>query len=386
MAVEEMETTVPAVTGDLLTQLKDALSCAADAALAHAGPSVDPVQLQTMMAQILNANPPEPGEYTVQSKDDHRFDEHRFDEATGSYGHNLRVRVSRPSNVAGLIEVEFSVNIECGNDHMLLVYAPRNGIWREQMRWQAPPLKQVSDAFGDFFVAATLSAPEAGDAAPRVVVAHGTPWCTSRFSGFAIDVLSPASDPHSPKVLWHTKRGYSRGEFTPRIKSSGDTFELRLNESCMDFDSFERRVIYRYRVDEHQGVHRIQPIATNARGFVEEWLSAPWSESQSFSAPEAGPALRLVHDQFAPTAESDTEFVSHSYGPVRACNTPGTFQVQINSTLERIVPGKPGGESRPRPAHYFHVRAVEDGYLMVSAPTEADPACKGANLMPAKGD
>ncbi len=379
--VGEMDTTVPAAARDLLTQLKDALSCAADAALALAGPTVDPVELENRMADILNANPPEPAENAVVSKDDHRFDE-----TFGSYGRNLRVRVTRPSNVAGLIEVEFSVNIECGDDHMLLVYAPRNGVWREQMRWQAPPLKQVSDAFGDFFVSATLSTPEVGDTRLRVVVAHGTPWCTSRFSGFAMDILSPASDSNSPKVLWHTERGYSRGDFRPRIKSSGNTFELRLNDSSMDIDGYERRVIYRYRIDEHQDVHRIEPIATNARGFVEEWLSAPWSESQSFSAQEAGQALQLVHDQFAPAVKSDTEFVAHSYGPVRACNAPGTFQVQINSMLERIVTGKPGGESQPGPTHYFLVRAIRDGYLMVSAPTEPDPACRGANLMPAKGD
>jgi hypothetical protein len=376
-----MDTTVPAAARDQLTQLKDALSCAADAALAHAGPSVDPVELQSRIADILNANPPEPAENTVVSKDDHRFDE-----TFGSYGHNLKVRVSRPSNVSALIEVEFSVNIECGDDHMLLVYAPRNGVWRQEMRWQAPPLKQVSDAFGDFFLSATLSTPEVGDAGPSVAVAHGTPWCMSRFSGFAIDVLSPASDSTSPKVLWHTERGYSRGDFTPKMKSSGDTFELRLNASTMDIVGYERRVIYRYRIDEHQDVHRIEPIATNARGFVEEWLSAPWSESQSFSAQEASPALQLVHDQFSPTDKADTEFVSDSYGPVRSCNAPGTFQVQIDSTLERIVPGKPGGESRPRPTHYFHVRAIPNGYLMVSAPTEPDPACRGANLMPAKGD
>jgi hypothetical protein len=71
--------------------------------------------------------------------------------------------------------------------------------------------------------------------------------------------------------------------------------------------------------------------------------------------------------------------------PRRACNGPGTFHVQINSTLERIVPVKPGGASRPRPTHYFHVHAVQDGYVMVSAPTEPDLACTGGESDAGKG-
>jgi hypothetical protein len=375
--VGEMDTAVPVEARDQLTQLKDALSCAADAILAHAGPSIDPVELQNRMADSLNANLPESTENKAVSSDDHRTDE-----TSGPYGQGLRVRVRRPPNVATLLEVEFSVDVTCGDDHMLLIYGLHDGAWKRQIRWQAPPLEKVSDAFGDFFLSAALSTPGGGDSRPRVVVAHGMPWCTSRFSGFGIDILSPAPDSDLPKVLWHTERGYDRSDFTPKLKSSGDTFEFRVNASSMDIESFERRVIYRYRVDERQDVRRIEPIATNARGFVEEWLFAPWPESQSFSAQEASSVLQLVHEQFTPPVKSDTEFVTHSYGPVRSCNAPGAFQVQINSTL---FPGKPGGESQPLPSHYFHVREIEDGYLMVSAPTEPDPACRGANLMPTKG-
>ena len=131
----------------------------------------------------------------------------------------------------------------------------------------------------------------------------------------------------------------------------------------------------------------IQPIASNGRGFVEEWLSMPWSEAQGFLAQEAAQALQQVHDQFdPPVKEHDTEFVRHSYGPVRGCNAPKTFQVQINSTLERVVPSKPGGESSPLPTRYFHVRETGNGYLMVSARTEPDSTCTGPNLMPANND
>lgn len=153
----------------------------------------------------------------------------------------------------------------------------------------------------------------------------------------------------------------------------------------MDLGCFERRVIYRYRVDDHGDVHRIEPIATHARGFVEEWLDAPWSESVLFVVPEAAQTLQAVYDELTRPG-SNTEFVSHSFGPVRACAVAGTYQVQINSSLNRTAIGKPGGEPRTLPSHYFHVRETGNGYVMLSAPTEPDPDCKGANLMPSKSD
>ena len=157
---------------------------------------------------------------------------------------------------------------------MLLAYELHDGVWTQKLRWQSPALKAISDAFGDFFATAYLpgsSAPESADTHWRVVVAYGRPWCTSRFSHFRIDLLSPGSrSKAAPRVLWNTGRGYSRISFDPRLKSAGNTFELRLNDDCMmrfSDDCFERRVIYRYIVDGDDHVRRVGPIAINARGF-----------------------------------------------------------------------------------------------------------------------
>lgn len=387
LKVSEMEEGVPPTIADNIVQLKDALTSFSQVALSCSNPGIDPTALQKQLADVLHANAPEPPPNTVVSKSDHRYDE-----IFGSYGHNLRVQVSRPPDIGALLAVRYSINIECGTDTMLLVYKLQNGQWIPRLRWQSPPLKKISDAFGDFFLTAFLHMPSArdGDTEWRVVVAHGHPWCTSRFSGFRIDLLSSRFDPAAPHALWHIERGYSRGGFDPRLESSGNIFELRLNADCMHFDidnCFERRVIYRYQVDGNGQVHRLNPLALNARGFVEEWLSAPWSESQDFSASGSTAVLQRVHDNFDPPLKSgDDQFVTHSFGPVRACTAPEIFQIQINSTLERNVPSKPGGESKALPSNYFHVRQVKDGYLMLSAPTEPDPTCNGPNIMPARNE
>jgi len=383
--VENLQGYVPPEVADKITRLKDALSRTSDAALSCAKPSVDPVALQKSLAQVLHANAPQPAANTSISKDDQGSGE-----ISGLYGNGLQIQVTRPTSVAAIIEIQYSTNIECGSDTMLLVYKFYDGAWTKKLRWQSPPLKGISDAFGDFFATAYLPGPsEPGntDTNWRVVVAYGRPWCTSRFSHFRIDLLSPGPDPASPRVLWDTGRGYSRFSFDPRLKSSGNKFELRLNDDCMmrfSDNCFERRVIYRYSVDGDNHVRRVGPIAINARGFVEEWLSAPWSESRDFSVAEAATELQAVYDRFdAPFKLNDDQHVSHRLGPVRACMAPGVFQVQIDSTLEKNVSGKPGGEPKPLASLYFHVREVKDGYMMLSAPNEPDPTCSGANLMPA---
>ena len=383
LAADAMETYVSPEIADQMTRLKEALSEASDAALACEKPSVDASRLRKSLIRALHATQPMPEDPNTLSKDDPRYKE---DE--GTYGHNLQVEVRRPAGFAGLLEVQYSINIECGVDTMLIVYELQDGNWKQRLRWQAQPLKEISDAFGDFFVSTIVSGPAASgkeDSSWRLVVAHGTPWCTSRWSNFKLDVLTPGEASASPHVDFHLNRSLSRGDFESHLKSFGNELELRVNTMCLDLSGgcYERHVIYRYRLEANGVVRRVGPIATNARGFVEEWLAAPWEELSEVTAAESASDLNAVHESFDHWKKSDSEFVSHRYGPVRACANAGVFQVQINSTLQIIVTGKPGGDSKPLPSHYFHVREGKDGYVMVSAPTEPDPACTGADLMPA---
>lgn len=264
-----------------------------------------------------------------------------------------------------------------------MVFAPGPGHWQERLRWQAPLYKQISGALGDFFDIALL--PATASTPWRLVAVHGTPWCTSRFSLFAIDLLQPTAAPTHPRILWHTQRDYSRfGESPITLKASADTFELRLNADAMQFDidnSFERRVIYRYRVTGDT-VTRLQPIALNARGFVEEWLSMPWPEAAIQTADPASPALKAVHQNFQQRqATTGDTLIESSFGPVLACKTPHDFQVEMRSTRSTASPGKPGGDTTPLPSTFYRLHDTGNGYQLLSATTHADPQCTGPDLM-----
>ena len=77
-----------------------------------------------------------------------------------------------------------------------------------------------------------------GQKSRRVVVAHGTDWCMSRFSSGVIDVLALQPDSDVPKVIWHTSRLLSRGDYLPKLKAAGEQFEVQWNVAG---DALERR-------------------------------------------------------------------------------------------------------------------------------------------------
>jgi len=266
---------------------------------------------------------------------------------------------------------------------MVLLFAPEHGHWTERLLWQSPAYKDDSGAFGDFFLTTILPGKTPDDL--RLVVAHGKPWCTSRFSGFGIDVLTLKDDSTSPELIWHTDSGYSRSDFTPTLKSSGDTFELRVHADEMSFDienSFERTVIYRYRVSDTNDVTRIQPIATNGRGFVEEWLSMPWSEAKDQTVPANAEKVRPIHQLYESSyTKSTNSYIAWTSGPVQSCSAPRRFQVAFTAQLNKSVPGRPGVEKDEPVPYFFQIKQIANGYELESASESPDPTCTSPDLM-----
>jgi hypothetical protein len=152
----------------------------------------------------------------------------------GFYGRGLQITVTRPETERQVITVTASFGIDCGTDSMLLMYERRAGIWRQSLRWQSADYNEISGAFGDFFQVAVL--PQGQQGQWLAAVAHGTPWstwrarpggsspgCTSRWSGFALDLIQPARDGAPQRVLQNMKHGYVR-ENEPVIKYRADGF------------------------------------------------------------------------------------------------------------------------------------------------------------------
>lgn len=366
LSKDDVGTDVPEGAQRLIPQLKTALAQTAQAVVAcHVG-AIDPKMVEREIATLLHANPPQPPPNSVVMNGDPHYPEWLSDE----YSSNLLVTVTQPR--PQLLSVQFQFHIECGYDTVWMLFEQQGSQWREKLLWQAPPYKEISGAFGDFFQYAIL--PPAAQKGLRVAIAHGHPWCSSRWSGFDMDVIKAEAGP-SPAVLWHISDGYVRDELEPRLKATEDGFELRLEVGTIESDVMTRKGIYRYQVTDGE-VIRTQPVAMNGRDFVDEWIQEPWAVVGKWSA-DAAP-LRTVHEQFygwrnAPFDEKTVVFFE--YGPVLACrDDKNHFQVEIDR-------GRPGGMNPDIP-EYFQIEQGSNSFQMSSASSSPDANCAGKNLMP----
>jgi hypothetical protein len=354
---KEAYTDVSLATKNQIAAFKDTLVAATDSVLKCEAATQPAPGLQADIARLFDANKPEkPGPPTdAKAK--------IGDDFAGLFGGGLTVKVSAPASRGEIRTVELGFDIQCGVDTMLLVYekqAEDAQGFKRTLRWQAPPYDEVSGAFGDFFEYVLLPG---SDAEPwRLVVAHGTPWCTSRWSGYKIDLLEPIVG--APHVAWHYEQGYVRLENEPRLSEKPGGFELRLDVGTIEGDQLVRKGVFRYAVDGDT-VRRVQPIAVDGRGFVDEWLQSPWSEAKDWSLPEGLAGFEKAHKNFA-AGRKDGK-ITYSYGPVRSCSMKGQFEVEIDAD--------PGG------TQFYQIRETGNGYTMVNFGTTQDERCSGPDIM-----
>jgi hypothetical protein len=353
IAVEEMDTDVPEAAQAPMLALKSALLAAVDARLKCEKDVVDAGALEAGLNAQLGGDPEGPstasGERTT----------------GGAYGSDLHFAVRRPEKPAGLLTVVATFDVECGRDTVLLVYRWDGWSWRRALSWQAERYDKVSGAFGDWFDFAVLQDGQAGEW--LVAVVHGTPWCTSRVSGFAVDVLQPSRGGQPQRVTFHKAHGYLR-DTDPTFRARADGFELRVSMLSLDLDKLERTGIFRYRVRDGK-VERVQPAANNGRDFVDEWLQVGWEEASRWSAPAGLAALAAQHARLEKLQDYGTpNRPSFRYGPVRSCkDDPRHFQVELDLS--------PGGPT------YFQIRTGDNSFEMVAVSESADPQCTGPDIM-----
>ncbi len=223
-AVANDDPAISSAVAAQLEQLKGALALAAQAAFACASAGSSPETLQTQIAGALHANLLTPAVGPIELKGSRSL---------GVYGTDLSVQVFELFGKPRLFEVDFRYGIQCGDDHLLLVFQAASDTapdgWHQQLRWDAPGYKSVGDAFGDF----VLLTPITGDPQHpswRYLVAHGHPGCDAspRRSQFDLDLLTPTADPGKPAVSWHLRHDYTQDGSVARLVTTESTIEFRL--------------------------------------------------------------------------------------------------------------------------------------------------------------
>jgi hypothetical protein len=366
----DMDEDVPAALQDQIAAFKDAFAALADAAVACAPANVDPKALEAPLAKLLDANKPEVQEV---------YDPKKPPQLDQIYGADLRVKVTRPQSEPQLLLVEFNFGICCGFDSVLLAYEQIGGAWKQVLRWQSPAYDSVGDAFGDFFDYAVIPGEDPNHW--KVAVAHGEPWCTSRWSSFGLDLIQPTSGGVSPKVLQHIDHEFVRFEIEPTLKLVPEGFQLRLQTGMIDQLVMTRIGIFRYRVS---GAHleRTQPVANNGRDFVDEWIQSAWDDASRWSAEANRAKLEQVHKKVAGLLDQKTkdhakDLPLFTFGPVHHCtDAKPHYQVELD---EEWVDDK--GNSRPDSSTYFQIEEGKNSFTMLSAAASANPHCIGPDIM-----
>lgn len=354
-----------------IVDFKTALATFVDSVMQCQSADTDSKFLTQKLASLLDANHPElpPGTFIPAPPADTPAPQY-IDQI---YGADIQLTVEHPANLPKLLIVTLSFGIECGNDEILLAYESSGNGWRPALHWQSPPYKDAGGAFGDFFKYAVI--PNANADKWDIVVAHGHPWCTSRWSGFTVDLLQPAESPQQPTVLWHKDDGYVRFEIDPKLKAIPQGFDLRLQGGTIEGDVMTRMTIYRYRWNGTT-MQREQPVAMNGRDFVDEWIQAPWTDAATWT--KQSRQLHELHEAYntarnAPYDEKKS--IIYGYGSVLACqDDKNHFQVEIDHS-------KPGGVDTDIP-EYFQIEQGKNSFTLLDASSKPDPHCGGHDLMP----
>lgn len=342
---EDLPTDVSPTIATTVDAHKDALTRALDARLACSGADLDSDALQQEMSrELMPARPTPEGEETTVSP----YAVTRHDEP----------------GLPPMLVIQAATTIPCGDDILLLGYARESDRWVRTLEWRSPPLKEPSDAYGDFYRYLRLPG-------GQFVIAHGTPWCTSRWSRLAVDVVQPRNGESAQRTLHHLEHGYARDETEPRLKARPDGFELRAEVGSLDADRMTRSGIYRYRLDGDT-LQRIQPAAGNGRGFVDEWLTVDDALAGDWSDPEQ--RQRNLAAREALKARRAAPGITLLYGPVRPCQDAGRFQVEIQLY---------DSQQDLHDLAYVYATLLQrpDGFTLLTLADEEDTRCNGPDLM-----
>lgn len=374
LAVPQMETGVPPPVQAAIEALKRVLAEQTDAVLLRQTSNESAGQVRRALTAALPAE--RVGTHTnaelvaAANGDDSK-------PIAGMYGGGLHVAVTQPR--PDLLLVTESFNIACGEDTLLLVYRTDAGHWRRILRWDSGQYDQISGAFGDAYETRILTPTLHGH--PLLLVLHGTPWCTSVLSSFKMDLFELG--PTEGRPVWHGSHGYRRDDDPAlTLRTTADGFEVRTPvQSYLRDEKVSRTGTMRYAVRDGS-IHRVEPIAQNARESLEEWLGMPREEAREFADGPAGGLTWTMYDTLSWRGVKDAEIDKHwtaVYGPVRSCtDTSKHFQAEMETSRGY------GDKLEHGTTYYVQMTEVPNGYRIHAVTAQPNRACTGPDLMAAR--
>jgi hypothetical protein len=307
--LQEMDTVVPPPTQRAIETVKDRIIAFVTAALRCTDPDATPSAIQRLLAGRGDA-----------FEDRTVYSEHNPPSAR--HGGGLSYEVRRVPGHASMLAVVARLQIECGDDAVLLLLERSARGWRPLLIRRSPPYREISGALGSFRYA--VSPPDA-NGSWYVATVRRPPWCTSAWSSLYFDFSRPGPSPTDPRIFFRERVGvYAGYDDSVILRADAGRFQLVHDGGFFDAGILIRRHVETYAVDGN-AVRRIGPVAFNVRDFVDEWIDASWPEASAWSAPLAG--LPEAHRTLSAPRDGTDMFLS--LGPIRRCAS-GLYQVQVD--------------------------------------------------------
>jgi hypothetical protein len=223
-----------------------------------------------MRRQLAAAGIAEKEEPDSPDADSRDFERPGFDYAT--------ITLAWRPELPEMLLVTAGVGVRCGEDQAVYGYRfDANG-------WARVISDHPEGDWGTGAAPVELSDPDS-QGRRLLLLRRGSVQCASAWMGASYSVFRMANDGTPPVALLSGEHGFWMGN-----EDGGLVFVLKpeeliieLLDNSVDMGIHNRTQIHRYSFVD--GVKRLEPVSLQPQDFAEEWLTRPWSEMQSRSAP-----------------------------------------------------------------------------------------------------
>jgi hypothetical protein len=233
------------------------------------------------------------------------------------------------STESGLLIVTTAVGILCQYDESAYGYKRVNDRWQrvfESEQNDYSPKKYAPQSIVSAYVWQAFRRGQEDE--PTFVMTLGNEWgCASAwhpvyYRVWRIDMSGSRLLIDDSEFAWLRAESFLVGSIhqDTMFEDSPIDVLVEFTRSSIDGGVHNREAARHYLISRDE-VRRVDPVALSPRDFVDEWLTRPWSESATWSAPALQQWYRRFHEaDFVPG-----EFVS----PTMHCQTPDLWQVAV---------------------------------------------------------
>ncbi|HEX4960930.1 MAG TPA: hypothetical protein VF173_08835 [Thermoanaerobaculia bacterium] len=265
----------------------------------------------------------------------------------GPYGWVTGVDVQRPTGHDRLLAVTVTQGISCGSDTSLYLFQRDGERWRLAFALESNDYEKVSGGLGSFDFGVSPPDKQGGF---FIVATDVNPWCSSSWQGFHYRAYRVGGDPLRPVPFFTENGGIFDWEY--KLAVEADRFRVTFQGSqSLDTGILVRDHVGAYRVTGNKA-ERIGPLASEPRGFIDEWIAQPWKVAQRWASRSRRASLKSWHDRLKKRLKNGySEFDS-----LETCG-PSRWQAMLELHPDKKAVGPP-------PVIYFSILRRGDDFEM----------------------